>query len=317
MEHTSLHALFEQNKQKLQEALMGLTIPKDAQRVQNVISEHLSSLLLEDGDFRQHLTQSEDYILQAVLAILNAQQARFACLPTINLEDSQQEPECGDNSKEKEIHVNKKISKLPLNVSTKSVAAGVGAWAGGALLGTWGAVCGAIAGTALTTYLVQDSKDDKERISDSKPIKISSDEEKPLDIDSIVIVCANLCKSVDDIIVTFRAQINNVVQKYEGQEKPSLEKEYSTLIDGIQSLVGYNRAHSNDEKFSKKIQERIEDLAESLENYNLSFVDYDGTNIVLFDIVPSSNAVEDKQVLPAIVKENAVVRKGKLFKPEK
>ena len=173
--------------------------------------------------------------------------------------------------------------------------------------------------TALTAYLVSEKLDNKsnEKENVTKFVKTEARfVEKPLDIDMLLEVVKNLCHSIDEIITTFRAQINNVVQKYESQEKPSLEREYGVFLEGVQTLVGYARAHSEDEKFSKKIQERIEDLAELLENYNLNVVDYSGDNATLFDFVPSANTTEAKQVYPAVVKDGQPVKKGKVFTPE-
>lgn len=319
----SLETLFTDSEQQLREKLSNLTVPKDTEKIQSIISEHFSNLLIEEGDFRQNLTQSEDYILQAVMAILNAHQARYTCLPKTEIEAEPSEEtidaESEDKPKESEAAHDKKIGQKPINLASSSVAAGVGALAGGALAGTWGAVCGAIACTALTAYLVNKNTVDKpaEKEIVTKLVKTEAHfVEKPLDIDMLLGVVKNLCHSVDEIITTFRAQINNVVQKYENQEKPSLEREYGVLLEGIQTLVGYKRAHSEDEKFIKKIQERIEDLAEVLENYNLNVVDYTGGNAVLFDFVPSANTTETKQVYPAIVKEGQLIKKGKVFIPE-
>ena len=324
MATVSLEMLFANSEQQLREKLSNLTVPKDTEKIQSIISEHFSNLLIEEGDFRQNLTQSEDYILQAVMAILNAHQARYTCLPKTEIKTEPSEGtidvESQDKPKENEAMHNKKIGQKPLNLASSSMAAGVGALAGGALAGTWGAVCGAIACTALTAYLVNKNTDDKpaEKEIVTKMVKTEAHVvEKPLDIDTLLGVVKNLCHSVDQIIITFRAQINNVVQKYENQEKPSIEREYGVLLEGIQTLVGYERSHSEDEKFSKKIQERIEDLAELLENYNLNVVDYSGENAALFDFVPSANAVEAKQVYPAIVKAGQPVKKGKVFTPEK
>ena len=116
--------------------------------------------------------------------------------------------------------------------------------------------------------------------------------------------------------MTFRAQINNVIQKYENQEKPTFERDHSTLLEGIQTLVGYARGHVEDDKFIKKIQERIEDLAESLENYNLTLVDYNGKNIGWFESVPSAKTTDTKQVYPAVTKDGVLIKKGKIFIPE-
>ena len=321
-ERITLETLFVNSEKKLRESLSGLTVPKDSDKIQLIISEHLSSLLLEEGEFRQNLTQSEDYILQAVIAILNAQQARFTCFPKVEIEsDFSEEPKVETESEEikQDCAFEKKVGQKSINLTTSSVAAGVGALAGGALIGTWGAVCGAIACTALTTYLMSKNSDNKsaEKEIVTKYVKTEAHiVEKPLDIDMLLGVVKNLCHNVDEIIVTFRAQINNVVQKFENQEKPSLEREYGVLLEGIQSLIGYKRAHNEDEKFNKKIQERIEDLAELLENYNIQVVDYNGDNAVLFDLVPSTNTTETKQVYPAIIKADQIIKKGKVFTPE-
>ena len=77
MATVSLETLFVDSEQQLREKLSNLTVPKDTEKIQFVISEHFSNLLIEEGDFRQNLTQSEDYILQAVMVILNAHQARY------------------------------------------------------------------------------------------------------------------------------------------------------------------------------------------------------------------------------------------------
>ena len=125
----------------------------------------------------------------------------------------------------------------------------------------------------------------------------------------------NICSSVDSLIETFRAQINRVVNKYESQEKPTLEKEYRFLLESVQSLVGYKRAHNEDEKFTRKIQERIEDMAESLENYNLEIVNYTENHSNWFDVIENPNVQTTSQVLPAIVKNGNVVLKGRVFIP--
>ena len=324
MATVSLESLFANSEQSLREKLSNLTVPKDTEKIQSIISEHFSNLLTEEGDFRQNLTQSEDYILQAVMAILNAQQAQYTCLPKTEIEaepsDEDIEAESEDKPNENETPHEKKIGQKPIKLASSSAAAGVGALAGGALAGTWGAVCGAIACTALAAYMVNKNADSKpsEKKIVTKYVKTEAHfVEKPLDIDVLIEVVKNLCHSIDEIIITFRAQINNVVQKYENQEKPSIEREYGVLLDGIQTLIGYKRAHSEDEKFNKKIQERVEDLAELLENYNLNVVDYVGDNAALFDFVPSANAIETKQVYPAIVKAGQPVKKGKVFTPEK
>ena len=71
----TLKSLFESQQSQLEEQLANLRLPEDTQKVQSIVSDYLNKLLEDEGDFRQNLTQSEDYILQATLSLLNAQQA--------------------------------------------------------------------------------------------------------------------------------------------------------------------------------------------------------------------------------------------------
>ena len=135
-----------------------------------------------------------------------------------------------------------------------------------------------------------------------------------IDVKLFTNIVRNICESVDSIIETFRAQINRVVHKYENQEKPTLEREYRFLLEGIQSLLGYERTHSaNDEKYVKKLQIRIEDIAELLENYNLSVENYSEECEHWFEKVVSPETKETRMVYPAIVKDGQAVLKGKVF----
>ena len=71
----TLKELFESRKEELTQKLMDLSLPQDATKVQTIVANYLNQLFDSNGDFRQNLTQSEDYILQAAMSLLNAQQA--------------------------------------------------------------------------------------------------------------------------------------------------------------------------------------------------------------------------------------------------
>lgn len=71
----TLASMFEVNKQALVKELTGLSLPKDANKVQSLVADYFNTLFAQNGEFRQSLSLSEDYILQAALSLLNAQQA--------------------------------------------------------------------------------------------------------------------------------------------------------------------------------------------------------------------------------------------------
>ena len=298
----TLYSLFISSKDELTSQLEGLTLPSGTQEVQSCVVKYFNKIFDADGDFRQNLTQSEDYILQAALSMLTMQQTMLGELTPVY----EQHPSLSLQSP-KPLHFDSHRTLvgqlLPLGGSA------LGGTAGALLVGTWGAVFGAIAGTAVAMYFsarMQQDTIETDCVSPSTTI------EKELNVDAFIDIIGKICQSVDSLIETFRAQINRVVNKYENQEKSTLEKDFRFLLEGIQSLVGYKRTHSEEEpKYIRKLKERIEDVGELLENYNLSIVDYTEDNEYMFDVVEGQ---ETRMVLPAIVKEGVVVVKGKIFK---
>ena len=316
----TLKELFESRKDELLERLGSLTLPKDSSKVQAVATDYLNELFDSDGEFRQNLTQSEDFILQAAMSLLNAQQSMICELSSsIQPKKAKQQESAAQEGTKQNLDYGSSLRKeqYPYVVGGTTV----GGAAGALIFGTWGAVFGAIAGTALVLYYSsQLSQDNRKNSHESQQTRIVAKpivKEQKINADLFVAIVGNICDSVDTLIQTFRAQINRVVDKYENTEKPSLEQEYRFLVEGIQTLIGYKRTHIDDEKYVSKLQMRIEDLAETLENYNLSVEDYSEENKSWFEAVESPNVDEPKMVYPAIVKNCSVILQGKVFIPQK
>lgn len=314
MAKKTLCELFESNQVQLQQALAGMTLPKDMSKVQNTVSLYLEKVFDAEGEFRQNLTQSEDYILEAAISLLNAQQKISSALykdVNCNCDTNKRNPSvAAPENKESE-------SASVFHTDTKNTLFGVagGAIAGKLILGGWGAVFGAIAGVALSIYLSNRTQTKTQSQTTRRGVQEETSN-KPIDVDSFIHIIHDVCESVDNLISTFRAQVNRVVQKYESQDKPTLDKEYRLLLESIQSLVGYKRNHdSTEEKYTKKMQDRIEDLAESLDNYDIILVNYSEDNSSWFEKVPSPNTIELKEVFPAIIKGNYLIIPGKVFIP--
>lgn len=299
---TTLYALFDSSKDELSAKLCGLTLPSGVQEIQSCVVDYFNTIFDADGDFRQNLTQSEDYILQAALSMLNTQQTMIKELAPV----SEQRSSFTKPIPKASILDDRRVmlgQLLPIGGSA------IGGAAGAVLLGTWGAVFGAIAGTAVSLYY---STRLTNRAVASENTIITAPVESELNVDAFVQIIGRICQNVDSLIDTFRAQVNRVVCKYENQDKATLEKDFRFLLEGIQSLIGYKRTHSEEEpKYMRKLKERIEDVGELLENYNLMLVDYAEDNEYLFEVV---EAQETRMVLPAIVKEGNVAIKGKIFK---
>ena len=297
-----------------------MRLPQDAIAVQQIITEYLNDLFDSNGEFRQNLTQGEDYILNAALNLLKAQQEMsnvlIAAEPIGKTDLVLQQLSGGTDASEPT-----KLGFFNQSVEAKSVliGSGAGALAGQIIFGGWGAVFGAIAGTAITVYLASRTS---QRMNPKTVEQNPESQESPnigetIDSNHFCMIIGSICDSVDNLIATFRSQINRVVSKYEDQGKPALEKEFRFLLESVQSLVGYSRTHAGDEKFVNKVRTRIDDVAESLENYNLQVVDFkEGENDQWFDKIAGEETKEVRMVYPAIIKDGQVVLLGKVFVPQ-
>ena len=247
--------------------------------------------------------------------MLNAQRelvAAFDVQPTVTVTQSETKTESTPISR----------PETRLNTNTTLIGVGGGAIVGKMLFGGWGAVFGAVAGTAVALYLSQRPQPQPAQPATTKLIETAPAQptivinDTPVDTGALLSVIAQICDSLDNLVATFRAQIQRVVNKYESQEKPTIERNFRTLLEGIQSLIGYKRGHNpQEEKYLDKLQTRVEDLAELLDNYDLEAVDYAPEHSDWFEAVESKNASEIKMVSPAIIKGDNLILKGKIFVP--
>lgn len=320
MKGKSLKALFESQKDELLEKLDGLSLPKDASKIQTLIKDYFNNLVDSNGDFRQSLTQSEDYMLQAAMSLLNAQQdiLKELSYSSYNVNEMSR-PSPSVSTESNSLPTNKGLKKelFPHAIGATAVGGAVG----GLVLGTWGAVFGSIAGTAIILYYASNQKSETSNNVNNiaKPIAYLSNakDSDKINASAFVNIISNICDSLDSLIETFRSQINRVVNEYENQPKPTLESNFCAILEGIQSVIGYERTHdTTEEKYSLRLRQRVEDLAELLDNYRLSVVDYTPEKDSWFERTESPNVNEPKMTVPAIVKDNNVILKGRVFVKE-
>ena len=242
----------------------------------------------------------------------------------------------GRRLSEKEIEIKTKVSfseenkaqtaNNPINVflsqkldGTKTlIGAGGGSVLGKMALGSgWGAVFGAIAGTAIVLYLA--TKSSKKNVVENTKVIIAKPKVEAtivnieIEVTTFLNIIQQTCESIDSLINTFRNQIQKVVNKYESQEKPTLENEYALLLESIQSLLGVTYSRQPDEKRLVKMDERIEQLAESLENYGLEVISFTEDKINWFEQMESNKVETSTMIYPAIVKDGILVKRGKVF----
>ena len=295
----TLTSLFESNKSELDSKLSGLCLPQDAEKIRSIIESYLQQMFNQEGEFRQNLSQAEDYILQSALMLLNAQQEMVKAMSIQYLPVAKKvsgKIESQNNGVKKE--------QIPHALVGTAIGGTIGT-----LAGNWGAVFGAIAGTAVALYYISN-------LQKGEQTTLSNGEAQPqcgIDTNLFLDIIGKTCKSVDNLIATFRTQIQRVVTKYEEQEPPTLENSYVSLLESIQSLLGVAYSNQSDEKRLNKIDQRIEQLADSLENYGLEVVKYSDDKIDWFEQMQSDKVMAPTMICPAIIKNGEVIRKGKVF----
>lgn len=109
-------------------------------------------------------------------------------------------------------------------------------------------------------------KDTKSSVSQ----EVKKPASKKLNAAAFLNIVGNICETVDNILDTYRVQVNKIKNIYEQKEKPTLQSEYGILLEQINNV--WNAFESSKDAIPTKLQTAIEMMAESLENYGLKIV---------------------------------------------
>ena len=326
----TLTEIFKNNELSLREKLSGLSLPKDAKKVQKVISDFLNNLFDTEGEYRQNLTQTEDYILQAAMQLMQTQQNITSEM--VN-QISKIEPPKPQKTQQPQHPKTERTQRINTTSTTTPYApisgTALGA-AAGALFGPIGIIGGAIAGTAVAIYLSTKPKNIETVKTTTKTTQNNLNKPEPqikptanttavpIDTNKLITIIEQICENIDNLLDIYKAQIKKVQAKYENQDKPTLDRNFPGLLGSIQSLIGFTRYHNNSEdKYDKKLNSRLEDIIDQLDTQGIEVVDYTPENSFMFEQIPSDKATEIKPVFPAFVKDSNVILKGQIFIPQK
>ena len=238
-----------------------LSLPRDAKKVQDIVARHLNKLLDSSGEYRQALTQSEEFILVSALNLLNSQQEMIGSMCI--LPETRQKTHDEESAFVKKGSISKQQS--PMIVGGTII---VGA-AGALMLNTWGALIGAIAGTALVLYYAS-NQEPRKHTQSNVALKTATQPTNPtIKVPEFMTIVGNICENVDGIIETYRVQVKRIQNSYEQREKPTLQSDYGMLLDQIANVCRV--CESNKDSIPSKMQNAVDLLEESLENYGLKY----------------------------------------------
>ena len=269
MEQKKLKTAFEAIRSDLEAKLSSMTLPKDAVKIQETVAEYLDRLLDKDGDYRQNLTQSEDYVLQAVISLLNAQQVMVLKVAS-NIQSSHE-----NTQSELQVNMSEQKDVKGLKREQYPIALGgtaLGGVAGAIAFGTWGAVFGAIAGTAVALYYVGTSS---QQTPKAKPVQnVISTQGSNNKVDALILldIVGTICENVDTLIDTFRVQIERIKDSFAAKNEQSFLADYNAIANNMEQLFIIADSDDNEDKLNDFTMQ-IGLLRRSLSNYGMEFKD--------------------------------------------
>ena len=296
MNKLSLLSLFEQSEADLKTKLSGLILPRDAEKLNQILSD-LFVEHIKVGEYKQELTNSEMAIFQSAIQLveesLQLQQHLFAI-------------------KEKEetlVTTEKKHGeerKLPIN---KSQAAVVAVAATGILTGAVtnvGTILLAIVATAAGVWITRENSDTNTIVKE-----IIINQELAVNAVAIIETTKKICQSLDRLMGVYQTNIENFKSRIDNKPEPTLYSSYGYLLNRLAYLYR-DRVNNASEQ---KIDEDIDNIFMTLEDYDYKFVNYSDDNKTLFSIEENAEITEPKVMGVAILEEGNCIVKGKYYKP--
>lgn len=296
----TLTSIFDAGKASLEQKLEGLILPNDAERIQQILKQGLMDLVASKGEFRLSLTMAEDVIIQAAIALLNAQYQLSLKVATAAQDQKQMkmQPTAANPS-----------SPTSIPIIGSAIGGVAGAW-----FGPWVAVAGAIAGTAAATYYQELMP--AATVRQNAP-KLNTIKAEPVSPSALTDIIRAICEQIDHLIASYRRQIVDLKSSYETREKVTLSRNFQFLLESIQSVIGASYL-TDTEKGVERLKDRCEQLRESLENYGLKAVEYTADcPDNYFELTCNDTLDAPVTRMPAILEGNRVVLKGKAVIPNK
>lgn len=263
-----LKELFGSQKNELAKKLSNLSLPNDGVQVQTLVMNYLNELFDSDGEFRQNLTQSEDYVLQAAISLLNANQSIVLEIVS-NIQHTSKEKNSNSNHPVPEQQNNNGIQRKQYPAALGGTT--IGGTVGALTFGTWGSVIGAIAGTALVLYCATSISKPIQKPILTKDINAMQMNDNKINVSIFLDIVEQICESIDILIDTFRIQVERVKDSFNTKNERSFLSEYKVIADRMEDL--FLMADSDEEQDIEAVIQQIALLRRSLSNYGLEFKD--------------------------------------------
>lgn len=300
MNTISLLTLFEQRESELRTQLMGIVLPRDNERLNNVLAD-LFVNHIGINDYKQELTDSELAIFQSALRLvednMQLHQAIFTSSDLLG-QETQEKVSQKSTKNHSRFHVNKSQAAI-LSAAATGILVGAVTNVGTILL----AIVTAATGVWLSTEKANEHFSVKEQVSIKQSV---------VDVDAIISNTKRICASLDNLMSAYHTNVDNLSKRIENRPSPTLANTYGYLLNRLATLY---RDMSNNAA-QEDIIEDIEKLYKTLKNYNYEFVSYSDDNKRYFDVEEIMGITEPEENEVAILEKGECISRGKYYKPK-
>lgn len=292
----TLQSFFTESKQLIQNQIVGLSIPQDIDRVHSIISDFFDKQLSPQGDYASQLSEPEFYILQSSMFWRKLQNQLYQNLSI----------RCPEIKTDNETTAKKdRLTSTPMAFTYSA--------AGGLLLstcGAWATLAGSLAGLIVSTFLFDlqpksivgnkkiswiIAKPATKRSHSNKEHKINITE---IDAENIMKIVEDICKGVDDFILTVSNQISRLIP-----EESSLIDELGPIIIECQKFIGRLQNSEHD-------KESISFFEDIWQTIGIEFMHYSKDNSQYFLQSETNERNDIVERYPAVLIDGKIFAKG-------
>lgn len=288
MEQTLLN-LFEKEEANFYSELSKMVLPRDEQKLKKFLNDFFVDKVSVE-EYKKELSMGEVAMLNSVLKLFPFQMPLFKS-SGISFAESKVDHNTNDGN----------LSKDSLNTLGYTSVGGV---IGSILFKqhTWGGVLLTVAACALGLYLNKKGRSAQGNLAHNN-----------IDASLFISTLKNICGVIDEIIINYRASIDNIKKLYENQPPVTLATEYRPLLDRFASMYASLKGLS----VSTDVQEEINKLYRTLKNFHYEIVDYTDSTSQYFKETDYEDVTEFTMTKAAILEDGDLLIEGEYSIPKK
>lgn len=297
----SLLELFELISEDLRQELGKITLPHDACKLESILND-IFTRRIDISKYYSEISPTSLGVLQHCFRIIAIQNRMFSCF---NFPDENLSTSCSVETLEREN--NSKWKSLILD--NKEVAATFlgGIIGGGWIISSWGSIIVATIACAIAKYYNTNPRSNQAQTPHAKSTNLHIS----LNVDLLIDIARDLCQQIDDMMQYVQDSIDALRKKEEPVPIMSLDNDFSELLDSIKNLfLSYSRDESTD-----KLKMMVQDVFDTLENYDYQILDYSDEYSCFFNVVESPHISKAQTSKPAILKGGELLEKGRYLVP--